>query len=41
MICAVLPDDVVREAVPESIRKAEEFIAVLRRLVDFLKGTFH
>jgi DNA excision repair protein ERCC-2 len=34
----VLPDDIVREAVPESIRKAEEFIAALRRLVDFLKG---
>lgn len=33
----VLPEDVLREAVPQSIRKAEAFISLLRKLTDFLK----
>ncbi|KAF3793087.1 DNA repair helicase [Nymphaea thermarum] len=34
----VLPDDILREAVPGNIRKAEHFISVLRRLVQYLRG---
>jgi DNA excision repair protein ERCC-2 len=30
-----LPDDVLREAVPGNIRRAEHFVAFLRRLVDY------
>lgn len=33
-----LPDDILREAVPGNIRRAEHFLAVLRRLVRFLDG---
>ncbi|KAJ0975651.1 hypothetical protein J5N97_017616 [Dioscorea zingiberensis] len=33
-----LPDDILKEAVPGNIRKAEHFLAVLRRLVQYLKG---
>ena len=33
----VLPDDLLEEAVPGNIRKAEHFIAFLRRFVEFLK----
>lgn len=33
----VLPDDLLKEAVPGNIRKAEHFIAFLRRLVEYLK----
>ncbi|KNE67702.1 hypothetical protein AMAG_19689 [Allomyces macrogynus ATCC 38327] len=32
-----LPDDVLQEAVPGNIRKAEHFIAFLRRFVEYLK----
>ncbi|CEL59864.1 DNA excision repair protein ERCC-2 [Rhizoctonia solani AG-1 IB] len=33
----VLPDDLLKEAVPGNIRKAEHFIAFLKRLVEYLK----
>ncbi|CAN4101935.1 unnamed protein product [Withania somnifera] len=34
----VLPDDIMKEAVPGNIRKAEHFLSVLRRFVQYLKG---
>lgn len=34
----VLPEDILREAVPGNIRRAEHFVAFLRRLVQYLKG---
>ena len=33
-----LPTDILREAVPGNIRRAEHFIAFLRRFVDYLRG---
>ncbi|PHT44375.1 TFIIH basal transcription factor complex helicase XPD subunit [Capsicum baccatum] len=33
-----LPDDIMKEAVPGNIRKAEHFLSVLRRFVQYLKG---
>lgn len=33
-----LPDHILREAVPGNIRKAEHFVAVLRRFVQYLKN---
>lgn len=33
-----LPDDILKEAVPGNIRRAEHFLAVLRRLVQYLDG---
>ncbi|KAF3436310.1 hypothetical protein FNV43_RR23402 [Rhamnella rubrinervis] len=33
-----LPDDILKEAVPGNIRKAEHFVHVLRRLVQYLEG---
>ncbi|KAG8688662.1 DNA-dependent ATPase of the nucleotide excision repair factor 4 complex, partial [Ceratobasidium sp. 423] len=33
----ILPDDLLNEAVPGNIRKAEHFIAFLKRLVEYLK----
>ncbi|KAK9001910.1 hypothetical protein V6N11_024605 [Hibiscus sabdariffa] len=33
-----LPDDILKEAVPGNIRKAEHFLHVLRRLVQYLSG---
>ncbi|WCJ29203.1 RAD3-like DNA-binding helicase protein [Euphorbia peplus] len=33
-----LPDDILKEAVPGNIRKAEHFLHVLRRLVQYIKG---
>lgn len=32
-----LPEDILRESVPGSIRRAEHFLDVLRRLLDYLK----
>lgn len=32
----ILPDEILQEAVPGNIRKAEHFIAFLRRFVEFL-----
>lgn len=34
---AVLPDDMLQEAVPGNIRRAEHFIAFLKRFVEYLK----
>lgn len=37
----VLPEDLLKEAVPGNIRKAEHFVAFLKRLVEYLKvGSF-
>ncbi|KAK8965581.1 DNA repair helicase UVH6 [Platanthera guangdongensis] len=33
-----LPDDILKEAVPGNIRRAEHFLSVLKRLVQYLKG---
>ncbi|CAM8998013.1 unnamed protein product [Rhodiola kirilowii] len=33
-----LPDDILKQAVPGNIRKAEHFVSVLRRLVQYLNG---
>lgn len=33
----VLPDDLLKEAVPGNIRRAEHFVAFLRRFVEYLK----
>lgn len=35
----VLPDDLLKEAVPGNIRKAEHFVAFLKRFVEYLKVT--
>jgi hypothetical protein len=38
----VLPEDLLKEAVPGNIRKAEHFVAFLKRLVEYLKvGRLH
>lgn len=34
---AVLPDDLLKEAIPGNIRKAEHFVAFLKRFVEYLK----
>ncbi|PVU86814.1 hypothetical protein BB560_006600 [Smittium megazygosporum] len=34
----ILPDDLLREAVPGNIRKAEHFISFLKRFVEYLKA---
>jgi DNA excision repair protein ERCC-2 len=40
--CTVLPEDLLKEAVPGNIRKAEHFVAFLKRLVEYLKvGHLH
>ncbi|KAI6036591.1 hypothetical protein BKA83DRAFT_85411 [Pisolithus microcarpus] len=38
MTNAVLPDDLVKEAIPGNIRKAEHFVAFLKRFVEYLKA---
>lgn len=35
--CLVLPDDLLSEAVPGNIRKAEHFVAFLKRFIEYLK----
>mmetsp|Transcript_122306 Transcript_122306/g.212225 ORF Transcript_122306/g.212225 Transcript_122306/m.212225 type:complete len:842 (+) Transcript_122306:93-2618(+) len=37
----VLPDDLVSEAIPGNIRRAEHFIALMRRIVNFLRRYLH
>jgi DNA excision repair protein ERCC-2 len=32
-----LPDDLLKEAIPGNIRKAEHFVAFLKRFVEYLK----
>ena len=34
---AVLPDDLLKEAVPGNIRRAEHFVSFLRRFIEYLK----
>ena len=34
---AVLPDDILKEAVPGNIRRAEHFTAFLHRFIEYLK----
>jgi len=37
-----LPEDLLKEAVPGNIRKADHFVAFLKRLVEYLKvGSLH
>ncbi|XP_064403887.1 general transcription and DNA repair factor IIH helicase subunit XPD-like [Halichondria panicea] len=38
MASAVLPDEVLQEAMPGSIRKAEHFVSFLRRFMEYLKS---
>lgn len=33
----VLPEDLLNEAIPGNIRKAEHFVAFLKRFVEYLK----
>ena len=33
----VLPDDLLHEAIPGNIRKAEHFVAFLKRFVEYIK----
>ena len=37
LVSQVLPDDLLKEAVPGNIRKAEHFVAFLKRFVEYLK----
>jgi DNA excision repair protein ERCC-2 len=37
----VLPEDLVTEAVPGNIRRAEHFVALLRRVVNFFRRYLH
>lgn len=34
---AVLSDDLIQEAIPGNIRKAEHFVAFLKRFIEYLK----
>lgn len=36
-ICTVLPEDLLKEAVPGNIRRAEHFVAFLKRFIEYLK----
>ena len=40
LMVLVLPDDLLHEAVPGNIRKAEHFVAFLKRFVEYLKVPF-
>lgn len=35
--CKVLPADLLTEAVPGNIRRAEHFVAFLKRFIEYLK----
>jgi DNA excision repair protein ERCC-2 len=37
MLYLALPDDLLKEAIPGNIRRAEHFVAFLRRFVEYLK----
>jgi len=37
IVSKVLPDDLLKEAIPGNIRKAEHFVAFLKRFVEYLK----
>ena len=34
---SALPDDLLKEAVPGNIRRAEHFVAFLKRFIEYLK----
>jgi len=36
-ILAALPDDLLKEAIPGNIRRAEHFVVFLKRFIDYLK----
>jgi DNA excision repair protein ERCC-2 len=36
-VTVVLPDDLLKEAVPGNVRKAEHFVAFLKRFIEYLK----
>ena len=36
-----LPDDLLKEAVPGNIRRAEHFVAFLKRFVEYLKVSIY
>ena len=40
LMVSVLPDDLLNEAIPGNIRKAEHFVAFLKRFVEYLKVPF-
>jgi len=40
LMVLVLPDDLLNEAIPGNIRKAEHFVAFLKRFVEYLKVPF-
>jgi DNA excision repair protein ERCC-2 len=40
LMVSVLPDDLLSEAIPGNIRKAEHFVAFLKRFVEYLKVPF-
>ena len=37
LLLLVLPEDLLKEAIPGNIRKAEHFVAFLKRFVEYLK----
>ena len=37
MVGTALPDDLLKEAIPGNIRRAEHFVAFLKRFVEYLK----
>ena len=37
LILLALPDDLLKEAIPGNIRRAEHFVAFLKRFVEYLK----
>jgi Helical and beta-bridge domain len=37
IVFLALPDDLLKEAVPGNIRRAEHFVAFLKRFVEYLK----
>jgi len=40
-ILLALPDDLLKEAVPGNIRRAEHFVAFLKRFVEYLKVLYN
>ena len=40
-VASVLPEDLLKEAIPGNIRKAEHFVAFLKRFVEYLKVCFY
>jgi DNA excision repair protein ERCC-2 len=41
LLSPVLPEDLLKEAIPGNIRKAEHFVAFLKRFVEYLKVFWH